>query len=314
MSGVNLIPGWALGGPDRDRRFGVLSGGRLVLGGVRNWYADPEVSTAQAWFAGQAAAALAGHHALWAWDLGNENSNCARPPDRASARDWLGRTAGAIRSADPTARVTIGLHMEDLAEDRRLGPSEAAAECDFLTMHGYPIYARWAEGPTDEHVLPFLAHLTSWLGGGADVLFSEFGLPTYPATDPHSEPVGHASAFVLIEEQAAAAYTERALTVLREAGCLGAMVWCFTDYAESTWAEPPLDAAVHERSFGSWRADGSAKPSLAAVEAFAGSTRQGQPRDLDWIDVDDVEYYRSPDVHLPRLYRRYRAQMAATPT
>ena len=192
MSGVNLIPGWALGGADRDPRFRVLSGGRLTDEGLRDWYGDPVVAEAQAWFAGQAATALAGHPALWAWDLGNESSNCVRPPTaRAPGTGWR---APAPRSAaaDPAARVTIGLHMEDLEEDRLLGPAEAAAECDFLTMHGYPIYADWADGPTDEHLLPFLAHLTSWLGGGAEVLFSEFGAPTYRATDrrPGAGPPG----------------------------------------------------------------------------------------------------------------------------
>ena len=52
----------------------------------------------------------------------------------------------AIRAADPEVAVTIGLHMEDLEEDRRLGPGEAADACDLLSMHGYPIYATWAEG------------------------------------------------------------------------------------------------------------------------------------------------------------------------
>jgi endo-1,4-beta-mannosidase len=311
MSGVNLIPGWALGGSERDRRFRVLSSGRLSDEGLRNWYADPVVSGAQALLAGQAAEALAGHHALWAWDLGNENSNSVRPPDRSAGRDWLRRISEAIRRADPKALVTIGLHMEDLEEDRGLGPADAAVECDFLTMHGYPIYARWAEGPTDEHVLPFLAHLTSWLGGGADVLFSEFGLPTYRAPAPPLEGRDADGSIALIEEQAAAAYTQRALRALQAAGCLGAMLWCYADYAESTWADPPLDEAVHERSFGSWRADGTPKPSLAAVEAFAGAARLDGPAALDWIDIDANAFTTEPGFHLPRLYRRYRERSVA---
>jgi endo-1,4-beta-mannosidase len=160
MSGVNWIPPWALGGSDGDERFRVVSGRRVTKARLRNWYADPEVLGAQAILAGEAAKALAGHDAVWAWDLGNENSNCVIPPSRASARDWLRRMAAAIRTADPAVPVTIGLHMEDLEEDRMLGPGEAAEVCDFLTMHGYPIYARWAESPTDEHLLPFLGHLT----------------------------------------------------------------------------------------------------------------------------------------------------------
>ena len=45
MSGVNWIPGWALGGSDGDDRFRVVSDGRVTGPGLRNWYADPEVTT-----------------------------------------------------------------------------------------------------------------------------------------------------------------------------------------------------------------------------------------------------------------------------
>ncbi|NOY55539.1 MAG: cellulase family glycosylhydrolase [Actinobacteria bacterium] len=306
MSGVNWIPAWALAGSTGSGRFRVVSGGGLTGAGLRNWYTDPEIGEAQALLAGEAAAALAGHDAVCAWDLGNENSNCVLPPSRSSARNWLRRMIAAIRAADPAALVTIGLHMEDLEEDRMLGPEEAADVCDFLTMHGYPIYARWAEGPTDEHVLSFLAHLTRWLGRGNDVLFSEFGLPTYRRGDPDGERARRDSPCALVEEQAAAAFTERALSALREAGCTGAMLWCYTDYAPDTWANPPLDVAVHERWFGLWRADGSPKPAVEVVKAFAGVDTVAAPDDYEWIDIEPKEFLALPRMHLPRLYRRYR--------
>ncbi len=305
MSGVNWIPQWALGGSDGDDRFRVVSGGRLTTLGLRNWYGDPEVGRAQALMAGEAATALAGHDAVWAWDLGNENSNCVIPPSRSSTQDWLKRITAAIRAADPAVLVTIGLHMEDLEEDRILGPGEAAEVCDFLTMHGYPIYARWAKGATDEHLLPFLALLTRWLGGGLDVLFSEFGLPTYRRADPDGERARRDSPAVLVEEQAAASYTERALVVLRRAGCTGAMLWCYTDYAPAIWTNPPLDAATHERSFGLWRADGSPKPSVAVVKEFSGADRSGGPGDYGWIDIEPGEFWEDSANNLSRLYGRY---------
>ena len=242
MSGVNWIPAWALGGSGGDRRFRVVSGGGVVRSGLRNWYTDSAVGDAQVLLAAEAARALAGHEAVWAWDLGNENSNCVIPPTWSAARAWLARLGSAIRGADETARVTVGLHMEDLEEDRRLGPGEASEACDFLSMHGYPIYARWADGPTDDQLLPFLAEVTRWLGGGRDLVFSEFGLPS-----------------LLVEEDAAAAYTARALEALRRAGCLGALLWCYSDYDPALWESPPFDLAPHERSFGLWRADGSPK-------------------------------------------------------
>jgi len=303
MSGVNWIPTWALGGTARDRRFRVVAGGRVVDEGLRNWYRDPAVAEAQALLASRAAAALAGHPALWAWDLGNENSNCVVPPDRASARSWLGRMTSAIRGADPGALVTIGLHMEDLEQDRCLGPAEAAEVCDFLTMHGYPIYASWSGGPTDEHLVGFLARVTRWLGGGSEVLFSEFGLPTRRPSDG-LEPAGRVAP-TLVDEAEAAEYTGKALDGLLRAGCTGAMLWCHADYAPAIWSAPPLDEAVHERSFGLWRADGSAKPAVEVVRAHAGALRRAAPDD-GWIDVDQERFWARPEVELPRLYRRYR--------
>ena len=306
MSGVNWIPGWALTGSDGDDRFRVVSDWRVTCAGLRNWYEDPEIVRAQTLLASEAAAALAGHQAMWAWDLGNENSNCVIPPSRSSARRWLDRVASAIRAADNTALVTVGLHMEDLEENRLLGPLEAANVCDFLTMHGYPIYARWAESSTDEHVLSFLAQVTSWLGGGCEILFSEFGLPTYRSEDPKSRRARAESEAPLVEEENAAAYTRRALAVLLAAGCLGAMVWCYTDYLPSIWGNPPLDSAVHERFFGLWRADGSPKPSVAAVEEFSGHDRIATADRHEWIDIDPEEFYQDPQAHLARLYRLYR--------
>jgi endo-1,4-beta-mannosidase len=304
MSGVDWIPAWALGGAERDGRFRVVSAGRVVPDGVRNWYADPGILRAQTRLAGEAAAALAGHRALWAWDLGNENSNCTIPPDREAARRWLAATTGAIRTADPSAAVTIGIHMEDLEEDRHLGPAEAAEVCDFLTMHGYPIYAAWSDGPTDEHLVPFLARVTRWLGGGVDVLFSEFGLPTAPRGEPAQPP--------FVTEDDAARYTGRVLDGLRQAGCTGGMLWCYGDYDPRIWNDPPLDEAVHERTFGLWRADGSAKPAVGVAAAFAGATCSAPPDD-DWIDIDADRYWQRPGVELPRLYGRFKDAQTGTP-
>src|SRR5437868_5234418 len=149
MSGTNFVPEWALAGTASPGRFRVVSNDRVVERGMRNWYVDPLVFEAQALLARECARALAGHPALWAWDLGNENSNCCVPPTPEDGMRWLERMAGAIRSSDASSAITLGLHMEDLEDDRRIGPSEAARVCDVLCMHGYPIYAPWCRGPTD---------------------------------------------------------------------------------------------------------------------------------------------------------------------
>jgi len=299
MSGANWAPGWAAGGPDGDRRFRVVvpGSGANLRSGLRNWYSDPGIAAAQERLAFTVATALSGHPAVWMWDLGNENSNCTIPPDAGAGTAWLERMTGAIRASDPGRWITVGLHMEDLEDDRRIGPAEVARYCDVVSMHGYPAYTSWAQGPADERLLPFLALLTQWLSGGAPVLFEEFGLPT--GTPAGSGPDQ------LVDEDTAAVYTGRGLDGLRRAGCLGALLWCFADYVPALHRCPPFDEARHERSFGLWRADGSPKPAVAEITRRVGRLRQPPPDELPWLDLDVSEFLADRTRELPRLYQRY---------
>ncbi|MGH9010337.1 MAG: glycoside hydrolase 5 family protein [Acidimicrobiia bacterium] len=299
MSGVNWAPEWATGGADGDRRFRVLSpgAGSNARAWLRNWYSDPAIGAAQERLATAVASALAGHPAVWMWDLGNENSNCTIPPDAATGSAWLEQMTAAIRTADPGRRITVGLHMEDLEDDRRIGPAEVARHCEVVSMHGYPPYTSWADGPVDDRLLPFLTLVTRWIAGGAEVLFEEFGLPT--ASSPDTGPDW------LIDEGTAAAYTGRALDGLRAAGCSGALLWCFADYTSDLHRQPPFDEAVHERSFGLWRSDGSPKPAVAEITRRAGLRRRTPPADLPWLDIGVDEFLADRRGQMSRLYQRY---------
>ena len=87
----------------------------------------------------------------------------------------------------------------------------------------------------------------------------------------------------MLDEDSAATFTRRALDELHRFGFLGAMLWCYGDYAEPLWTDPPLDEATWERWFGLWRADGSPKPAVAEVTSFKRigreSPQQGFPLD-----------------------------------
>jgi endo-1,4-beta-mannosidase len=300
MSGANWIPRWAVEPKAEPGPFPLVSEGREIAGAPVNWYTDPGVRAAQARLAREIASALRGHPAMWAYDLGNEPSNAVRPPARELGRDWLDRIADAIRSTDPAPRLTIGLHPRDLEEDTMLGPAEAARVADFLCMHGYPVYSRFARGPDDDHLLPFLGLLTRQLGG-TDVLFAELGAPTRPGgRQPASLELP------LLTEDAAAGFIGRALDRLRESGHLGAMIWCYADYAAKLASSPPFDRAPHEMRFGLFRADGSPKPAVEEVRRHTALERREAPRELSWFDVDPARFYESePSEALPRLYGRY---------
>jgi endo-1,4-beta-mannosidase len=203
--------------------------------------------------------------------------------------------------------------MEDLEHDRNLGPAEAAEICDFLTMHGYPGYASWTDGATDERLLPFLSRLTARLGGDRDVLFSEFGVPTQP--DGRGLPESDSQGPALVSETEAASYIGRALRALHRSGSTGGMLWCHSDYSAELFDAPPFDLASHERSFGQWRADASAKPSVAVVREFVDQRSTLPPVEplahAAWFDLDVEQYYRSPETELPRLFQRYCSAEAA---
>lgn len=306
MSGVNWIPAWATGGTDGDERFRVVSGGRALAGRrvLRNWYGDAEVVDAQALVAHRVATALAGHPAVWAWDLGNENSNCTVPPDGAAAQAWIGRMSSVLRACDPRVLVTIGTHMEDLEEDRKLGPEHVASWCDFVCMHGYPSYASWSKGATDPDFVPFLAEMTTWLASGKPVLFAEFGQPTLTAGVD-----GPAGREMLVAEDEAATYAGRVLDSLRALGSIGALAWCYSDYDSRQFTRAPFDVAVHERSFGLWRADGTPKPAVDVFASRAALPCQPPVEHLDptWVDVSRDEFNADRRAQLRRLYDRYLA-------
>ncbi len=301
MSGANWVPPWAMGGATGDKRFRVVSGGRLWPpgSGLRNWYSDGDILAAQDRLARETAGALSGHPAVWAWDLGNENSNCTLPPDRSSAQAWLERMTAAVRTADPGHLITVGIHMEDLEEDRGIGPAEVARWCDFVSMHGYPIYADWSAGPTDDRLVPFLALVTRWLAGGAPVLFEEFGLPTLPVTN-----AGEETSPLMVAEELAASYAGSVVDTLWAEGCMGALLWCFSDYASTLFDTAPLDLSVHERAFGLWRSDGTAKPAVAELSARSGRS-QLRPGDPSWLDISPEEFGHDRKGQLARLFRRY---------
>ena len=314
MSGANWLPAWALApGVDQNARFRIVAGGHVVDARVRNWYTDEGVAASQALLARSVAEALRDHPALWAYDLGNENSNCTLPPTRDAARRWLTLQAEAIRTADRRHPITLGLHMDDVERDNKLGPHDAATVCDFLCMHAYPMYARWSRSATDALVVPFLIQLTQWLGD-ADVLLEEFGAATHPVAGSAAESAAHGEcspglvrpdAPLLLSEAEAARFVAEALAGARWAGAMGGLVWCYADYERSLWNKPPLDEAQHERFFGAWRADHTEKPVVGVLRTATPPIDAAVTANLDWIEMPRDRYYDAPADNVRALYRTF---------
>lgn len=261
MSGVNWLPAWALDPNAPSGRFRTLTERGESPYGCADFYRQPLLE-AQRYHAREVAAALRGHPAILAWDLGNEFSNLREPASAEDAREWSKRLTYELQrhSAHP---VTGGLHGEDLTQDRLLRPSSIAEPWAFATMHGYSVYCDFARSRTDPDVVPFLAWLTGAMSR-KPVLLSEFGNPACPPGERE-----RSGGFACLDEAEMATYAREVLERLHAGGRLGAYWWCWADYDEALAATPPFDRAPHELRFGIVRADGSLKPVAATLAAFA---------------------------------------------
>lgn len=300
MSGANWMPEWMLGRASPGGRFPVVSNNRIQKREIRNYYIDQELMQAQRLLCRRIGEALRQHPAVWAYDLGNEASNCVIPPDRRSGRRWLEAMAEELKHASGGCLVTFGMHAEDLEQNRNLGPEDAAPFCDFLCMHGYPFYLEWVDNPLDAKVLPFLGEITEWLGG-KPVLFEEFGI--------HSKLLAHEKKEEETNELFIR-YFQEALQLLWERGMIGAFIWCYGDYHPDLWDKPPLRENPHERHFGIFNHDGTPKPAADLIRSWS---RQPRPIRLKeqlaatWLEGENrEEFYTNPLDKLKNMYRKYK--------
>lgn len=305
MSGINWMPHWMLAPGRGYDRFPVYSLGTIQQTPIRNCYDDPWVIDAQVLQIREVCSLLKGHRALFAYDLGNESSNCFVPASREQARDWLQVMTSNIRYYGGNVPVTLGMHAEDLEEDRRLWPQDAAPYCDFLTMHAYPFYHSWVNDGHDADILPFMGMVAAWLGR-KQVLLGEFGAPSLPLITPRPSEEDYENLKIpLWSEDEVASYYQQVLPLLYQSKMLGALAWCFADYAPILWKLPPLNYNPHERHFGLFRHDGKAKPAVKSFQEPLDRYPEIIKLDslqklLDTFDRDS--FYQDPKNNLQKLY------------
>jgi endo-1,4-beta-mannosidase len=299
MSGVNWLPSWSLDPLAASTRFRTITERGESDRAAADFYARPELLDAQQLFARRAADTLRGHPALWAWDLGNEFSNLREPRDAADAAAWSAQLSRTLIDASGAA-VTAGTHGEDLTQDRNLRLSSLCEPFAFATMHGYSVYSDFARDRLDTGVVPFLCDVARSFSR-KPVLFSEFGNPATPL-DP--QPGDPPLPFATLNEEEMSTYARTVLERLHARGALGAMWWCWTDYAPGLAAEPPFDRAPHELRFGLLRSDGTAKPVAHALAAFAREKRE-VIADTAAMPLDEAAYYAALPASTGRAYARY---------
>jgi endo-1,4-beta-mannosidase len=313
MSGPNWAPGWLLGGNEAvpDGRQ-VISGADRSAGSYRNPFVDPEALDAATLLLREVVQRLKGHSAIWAWNLGNEPDLFAVPPDDGAAPAWAQAMFSTIAEIDDRHHRTVGLHAPSLMENNGLRADRMFADADIAVMHAYPIYADFATGPLDADAVPFATALTAALSG-RPTLMEEFGAATAPPGQDTMTVEWHALgqdwSQIMLSEDVLADHLADVLPRLVEVGSTGALLWCFSDYHQDLWDQPPCDTKPHERHFGLVRPDGSLKPHAEVVRDFIATAPVVQPPSpRARLDVDGDAFYADPDRALPALYDSFRSQ------
>lgn len=317
MCGANWLPSWAL---DRTAGHAPFACGDLYGGALLD---------AQLVFARAVGARLRAHPAIRAWDIGHAFSDVREPShakvvsgehstEPAAERDvaaWSRRLTEALQDAS-TLPVTAGTHADDITSDRDIRLGSLCAPFAFASMQGRTVSSAFARSRLDPEVVPFLAMVAASFsykpvmvcGVGEPTCpvekFSAFERFAQPGEPPQLTISPEDTAFATypcLTEHEQAVYCTAVLERLHADGRLGAWWWCWADYADELRDEPPFDRAPHERSFGIIRSDGSEKPVVAALAAFAREER-AVVKAHDMPMISSTYYYRTLPTSTKTLY------------
>ena len=305
MSGLIWLPPWMLLASTSEDRLPAFSMDRVRQNIPKNPYRDVEVIEAQILLLREVTNAVSGHPALLAWDLGNEPSRWAVPPDSTSATLWLQAMVETLKERDASTPVTMSLSGLDLESRSAITPKLAGQYLDYLAIQVRTQDIAWSNGSLDLAVVPFLGSIMSWLGNKPAAVH-EIGVPTIPTlSDSASRQYRLAKESFLASEDELALRMEKVLANIDRFKIRSVFWKSYGDYHPTIWKWPPFDRHVEERFCGLLRHDGSPKPVAAAFRSF-----ESEPSDKelseDWLDMSEEDFYKDPKSALARLYRRFR--------
>jgi beta-galactosidase len=215
----------------------------------RNIFSDPYMLRRQAELVSYFAGRYKDHPTIWSWDLGNEQ-NCFMPCNsRHDAWLWTDLLTKEIRLRDKNHLVTSGMHMDVDKCAGNFTIEDLSGLLDYVCIHTYPKFRAICSNKLSSlkttYLNTFEYNLHSNLSG-KDVLCQEFaGLSCSRVSDE-------------VEKE----YIAIVLHSLLANGCMGALYWCYSDFA--TTDELPYAANPFEKHLGLVDCEG--RPGAVAEE------------------------------------------------
>lgn len=270
MSGPNWIPRWAISDETNNRPRVYVVDAEISTNKPRDIFGrDEEVLEAERLLVRTVVERFRHERALWGWDICNE-IDLVQLPDTDAGDRWLRTIANDIRAVDSDHPVTAGI-LPWPDESTRGFHRASHRLVDVASIHAYPLYDERSGGATDtEYVSNMIEDVRG--AAGRPVMLTEFGLPTNPEAGSRAVTMtwGRREQTVqLVDESEAALFVRDVLPVARDAGALGAVIWCFADYDPALYGRTPFGTLIHERYFGIFDAGGRLKQTGAALRDFA---------------------------------------------
>ncbi|MGH3415172.1 MAG: cellulase family glycosylhydrolase [Actinocrinis sp.] len=217
--------------------------------GGRDLYGDVWMVAQEAWFAGEMARRYAAHPAVAGWLVSNEMPLYGGPSSREAVSSWAQLIVTAVREAGGHQPISLGdgaWGLEITGRDNGFRLRDTARLCDFIGPHSYPM----GDDAVRQH---YTAAWICELAGsfGRPVVLEEFGLTSDFASDANG-----------------AHYYRQALHNSLLAGATGWGAWNNTDF-DGLEHQDPYRHHPFELHFGLTDAQGTPKPQLAEVRAFA---------------------------------------------
>lgn len=238
---VGLVTGWMSGRMYMPEAFA----GRGLL-------TDPMVISWQTRFVRYMVRRFKNHPAIAAWDLGNE-CNCMEPVNRYQANVWASHISAAIKLEDTSHPVVSGMHGLD--PEGAWTPSDQHECLDILCTHPYPIFTPHCDtDPINE--MKTVLHATA-----QTVLYETLG--NLPAFVEEAGTLGP----MISSERVAGDYVRASMFSSWAHDLRGFVWWCANEQSELT--HTPYDWNAVERQLGLFRIDGTKKPVLEEMTAFA---------------------------------------------
>gem|GEM_PF-2300384 len=289
LMGTLFLPPWMAAPSVGSATFPIRVGGLYLEAGVRAPWEDPEVRSARIQLLREVHCALRGHPTLRGWNLGHPTMDTVSTSAREETLGTMRELVEELCQEEEPRLIAFQIHMGDLEEDRGTGPAQIAEAGAVPMVEAFFPRPAWSRSADDPFVPLFLAFLIRWLSRREEFAVMGLGFPKEVTTGE-----------VNTDSDSAVRYAQETLEPLRRYTNSTVLWW---PYGDDPSANGPM------AGFGLVDRIGRETPVLEVLRKLRGGSA-AEAFSLDWIDLEQEDYWKEPRGQIQRLYGRFRERLS----